>query len=116
MSQDSKRRNSREQHSSEEFTQEAQLPESVRLDEAAGEYQLDVSGKTAALRFRERAGDVVDLYSTFVPPEGRGEGVAARLVTVALDDLRAKGKKIVPSCSYVETYLDRHPEYRDLVA
>lgn len=92
-----------------------QLAEGVRLDEEAGQYQLDVDGKTAALRYR-RSGDVVDLYSTFVPPEGRGKGVAARLVRVALDDMRAKGQKIIPTCSYLDTYLSRHPEDRDLVA
>lgn len=93
-----------------------QLAEGVRLDEEAGEYQLDVDGATALLRFRQSGDGVVDLYSTFVPPEGRGLGVAARLVRVALDDLRRKGQKIIPTCSYLGTYLDRHPEDRDLVA
>lgn len=93
-----------------------QLEDGVRLDEEAGHYQLDVDGATALLRFRQSGNDVVDLYSTFVPPEGRGKGIAARLVGVALDDLRAKGKKIIPSCSYLGTYLARHPEDRDLVA
>lgn len=99
------------------MSQESELPAGVRLDAEAGEYLLDVDDdETARLSFRERGDDVVDLYSTYVPPAGRGQGVAARLVTVALDDLRAKGKKIVPTCSYVDTYLDRHPAYRDLVA
>lgn len=97
------------------MSQITQLPESVRLDAEAGEYQLDVGGKTALLRFRELPDDVVDLYSTFVPPESRGQGTAGRLVQVALDDLRAKGKKIIPGCSYVATYVDRHPEVQDLV-
>ena len=93
-----------------------QLDDGVRLNPDQGEYQLDVGGATAALRFRKRDDDVVDLYSTYVPPEGRGQGAAARLVGVALADLRAKGKKIVPTCSYLGTYLERHPEDRDLVA
>lgn len=92
------------------------LPNGIRLDANAGEYLLELDGMTAVLRFRELPNDVVDLYSTFVPPEARGRGMAGRLVGAALDHLRAEGKRIVPTCSYLGTYLDRHPEARDLVA
>ena len=97
-----------------------QLDQGVRLvadpESGQGEYQLDVDGQIATLRFHQKPGAAVDLFSTFVPPAGRGRGVAARLVGVALDDLRAKGEKIIPTCSYLGTYLERHPEDRDLVA
>jgi predicted GNAT family acetyltransferase len=30
--------------------------------------------------------------------------------------VRAKGRKIVPACSFVADYVERHPEVGDLVA
>ena len=53
---------------------------------------------------------------TFVPPELRGQGIAERIVRFALDDARSQGLKVTPACSYVARFIDRHGEYRDLVA
>jgi predicted GNAT family acetyltransferase len=33
-----------------------------------------------------------------------------------LDALRAEGSKVVPRCGFVAAYVERHPEYRDLLA
>lgn len=53
---------------------------------------------------------------TFVPPELRGQGIAERIVRFALDDARSKKLKVVPACSYVARFIERHSEYRDLLA
>jgi uncharacterized protein len=42
--------------------------------------------------------------------------VGARLVTGALDDLRARGFTVVALCPFVRAYLRHHREYADLVA
>ena len=44
-----------------------------------------------------------------------GHGVGSRLVQGALDDLRARGLAVVPLCPFVAGFIDRHPEYADLV-
>ena len=44
-----------------------------------------------------------------------GLGLASRLVSFALDDVRSKGARIRPYCPYVRAFLRRHAEYRDLV-
>jgi len=53
---------------------------------------------------------------TLVPPELRGRGIAEKLVRAALADARAAGRKVVPACSYVAKFIERHQEYQDLVA
>jgi predicted GNAT family acetyltransferase len=45
--------------------------------------------------------------------EGRGYG--SRLISGALDDIRARGLTVVPVCPFVRSYIGRHPEYADLV-
>jgi len=53
---------------------------------------------------------------TYVPPELRGRGIAEELVRQALDDVRQRGYKVIPSCWFVRVYIDRHSQYRDLLA
>lgn len=79
-------------------------------------YELHLEGKVAVLDYEPQGEGVVAFTHTFVPPELRGKNVAAILTKFALDDVRMQGKKVVPQCSYVATYLERNKEYADLRA
>ncbi|WP_433713712.1 GNAT family N-acetyltransferase [Nocardia sp. CA-084685] len=59
---------------------------------------------------------VRDFHHTMTFPEFRGRGVAAQVVEYALQDSRAHGFAIIPTCWYVEQYIAQHREYADLVA
>jgi uncharacterized protein len=61
------------------------------------------------------APDAVVLVHTEVLPSLEGEGLGARLVAGALDDIRDRGLHVVAVCPFVRSYIRRHPEYRDLV-
>lgn len=60
--------------------------------------------------------ELVYLIHTEVAPELEGKGVASVMVTKTLEYLEAQGRQIVPRCSYVLAYLERHPEWKRLVA
>jgi predicted GNAT family acetyltransferase len=87
----------------------------VRDHPAGLEYEVTVDGEPAGTLRYTLDGDVVTLVHTEVEPKYEGRGIGAELVQGALDDLRARGKKIVPLCPFVLAYLERHDEYRDLV-
>lgn len=53
---------------------------------------------------------------TEVPAALRGQGIAAKLAEAALDHARRQNWRVVPLCSYVHTYMQRHPQYLDLLA
>lgn len=79
-------------------------------------YEALVDGQVAGLLFyRAREGELV-LVHTEVADEFEGQGIGSRLVAGALDDIRARGLRIVPICPFVKAYLRRHPEYTDLIA
>jgi len=59
--------------------------------------------------------DRVILDRTFVPDELRGHGIAAELVGVALKEARQRHWRIDPRCTYVAGFIERHPEFADLV-
>lgn len=59
---------------------------------------------------------VATFTHTGVPQAVGGRGIAAALVGSALAWARDEGLKVRPACSYVATYLRRHPEFQDLLA
>ena len=71
-------------------------------------------GEPAVISYRERD-DTIVIEHTYVPPALRGKGIAAVLTHDALLEARRLGWKIVPDCSYVETYILRNPEFRDVL-
>jgi predicted GNAT family acetyltransferase len=79
-------------------------------------YEIEVDGEVAGFINYRRDEGVIDLVHTDVAPRFEGKGVGATLVQGALDDLRARGLKVRPTCPFVAKYIHRHPEYQDLVA
>ncbi|HEX7256177.1 MAG TPA: GNAT family N-acetyltransferase, partial [Gaiellaceae bacterium] len=73
-------------------------------------------GEVAGYVFYREREDAIVLVHTEVADEFEGQGVGSRLVAGTLDDIRARGLRIVPVCPFVSAYLERHPEYADLVA
>ena len=61
------------------------------------------------------ADGVIDLVHTEVPEELSGQGHAATLARGALADARERGLRVVPSCPYLASYIEKHPEHADLV-
>ena len=60
--------------------------------------------------------DEIRLVHTEVNPEHQGKNLAAILVRESLQDIRDTGdKKVVPVCSYVVKYMEKHPETHDLL-
>lgn len=90
------------------------MPAAVRDNAARSRFELDVDGVTAFMNYR-LAGNVMTLDHTETPVAARGRGIASQLVEGVLATARARGLKVVPRCPFVRVYLDKHPEYRDLV-
>lgn len=79
-------------------------------------YEIHVDGELAGFTETKVDGDVVTLPHTKVFEQFGGQGIAGQLVSGALDDVRERQQKIVPECEYVAGYIEKHPEYADLVA
>jgi predicted GNAT family acetyltransferase len=86
------------------------------LDNTAEQrYEMTLEGGTAFIDYTV-AGNVRTLTHAEVPVALRGGGVAVRLTGGALQLARSQGVKIVPRCPYVITFMQRHPEFNDLLA
>lgn len=60
--------------------------------------------------------DVRDFTHTEIDDQVEGRGWGSALVREALDRTRAEGMKVKASCPFVRSWIDRHPDYQDLLA
>ena len=87
----------------------------VRDNPEAGRYELLDGDRVFAVAAYERRGDTVVFIHTEVDQDSGRSGLGSTLVRGALDDVRAKGGKVVPKCSFVRGWIGKHEEYADLV-
>jgi len=87
----------------------------VRRDDTRHRFEIEVDRQVAGFISYRQHGGVLELVHTEVQPEFEGRGLAGQLARFALDQARAAGQRVNPSCAYVAAYIARHPQDRDLV-
>ena len=86
----------------------------VTNNRAQHRYELTIDGHLAATYYRIADG-VITFEHTEVPPELGGKGIGSKLIKGALDQVRADGLKVIAQCPFVKGYIEKHPEYADLL-
>lgn len=56
------------------------------------------------------------LNHTSVPDTMRGQGIAGKLAEYALDHVAAQNGKVIPRCSYIAAFIEKHPQFKRLLA
>lgn len=79
----------------------------VRHDQVNHQFEVTVEGERAYLAYMDLGKQTLDIYRTFVPNGLRGRGLAALLTEQALTYAEDNGYSVIPSCSYVERYMER---------
>ena len=80
-------------------------------------YRFEVISGAQVSKLEYRMGrDRIALVHTEVPDDLQGQGIGSALVKTALEYAKEKGLKVLPYCPFVAAYLERHPEYQDIVA
>jgi hypothetical protein len=87
----------------------------VRHNAAESRFEVEIDGQVSVADY-DVAGDRMIFTHTYTPPAQRGRGIAEKLVRAALEHARQEKRKVVPACSYVAAFIDRHPEYQPLLA
>lgn len=81
----------------------------IKHDPEEQVFTLSIDGENSELRYARSTG-AMHFTHTYVPPSLRGRGIAERLTRHALDYARQEKLKVIPECSYVAKFLERHPE------
>lgn len=77
-------------------------------------FETTIDGHTGFISYQDQ-GDSIIYDHTIVPSELGGKGVGSALVKHALNYARNENKKVIPQCSFVASYINKHPEYQDLL-
>ena len=87
----------------------------VQHEEKFHRFAVHLGEATALLAYRQEDGTIY-LVHTEVPAEMEGKGIGGQLAKAALNYARENKLRVVARCPFVTSYLERHPEYQDLLA
>lgn len=86
----------------------------LHLNKEEQRFEMEVNGETAFIEYKEKDKKMY-LVHTETPPELEGKGVASALVQKTLNYLAQHQLQVVPLCPFVQSYLQRHPQWNSLV-
>lgn len=87
----------------------------IEHDTGAQRFVMRLPSGEAFLAYTPAGNGVLEFYSTYVPPPARGNRVASDLVRMAMDFARERRLRVIPSCWYVQRWVERHPGYQTLI-
>jgi uncharacterized protein len=90
----------------------------IRVEDnpAKQRFEIFLNDALAGFVIYELEPGVITFIHTEVDPRFDGHGLGGRLVSRALDSARERGLLVVPVCPFVKSYIERHPDYADLLA
>jgi predicted GNAT family acetyltransferase len=91
------------------------VPVEVRDNADEQRYEATVDGELAGFTAYRLGPGLITFVHTEVDDAFEGHGVASTLVSEALGDARRGGLDVLPVCPFVNSYIEKHPEYLDLV-
>ena len=72
-------------------------------------YSLDDNGKVVAeITFYESENGIFIIEHTFVDESLRGQGIAEKLVEMAVEEIKKRGGKVEATCSYAKKWLENN--------
>jgi len=79
-------------------------------------YELRLGGRLIGHAAYRRCNGRIAYTHTEVDESCQGRGLGSRLAAVALADAARENLEVVPLCPFIAYYIERHPEYQQLVA
>lgn len=84
-------------------------------EQAAERFVIHTELGDAVLEYDRPDPLAIDFTRTCVPEALRGRGLASILAKFALEFAGDEGLEVLLTCSYLRRYVERHPEYQELV-
>lgn len=89
---------------------------SVTRNDTRQRFEAHVGGEFAGFADYFLRDGVYVFPHTVVDERFGGRGVGTTLVRAALDEVRDENARLLPACSFVAAFVERNPEYRNLLA
>lgn len=86
----------------------------IRDNPDRNRYELPVEGDVAIVTYNLSPPNLM-ITETLVPEALEGRGLASQLAKFVLADAKARQLLILPVCPFFSGYLQKHPEYAEVV-
>ena len=80
-----------------------------------GQFEIAVDGQPAGFAVYQRLGTVIAFTHTQIDDSFEGQGLGGRLDLLRAGQRPEAGCDVLPYCPFVRGYIERHPQYLDLV-
>jgi hypothetical protein len=92
-------------------------PESITVNHnpIAKRFEASLGDYIAIVTYRMRDEETIVFTHTGVPATMSGQGVGSKLARTALGYARENGLGVIATCPFMAAFIDRHPEYQDLL-
>jgi predicted GNAT family acetyltransferase len=88
----------------------------VRENPARRRFEIWVDDTLAGFtEYRPDDETTYTFFHTEVDPTFEGQGLAVQLIRQALDTMKERGISVRPTCPFVKRFVQRHPDYQQLV-
>lgn len=87
----------------------------IEHKESAHRFEARVDGNLAVVQYRYSEGGAMVLTHTEVPTAIEGRGIGSQLAQAALEYARSRQLRVIVTCPFISSYINKHPEYQSLV-
>jgi predicted GNAT family acetyltransferase len=78
-------------------------------------FEAEVDGHKAIIEYTVKPG-ILSINHTEVPRELSGQGVASNMTEQVLLQIELRGLKVDPVCPFTKKYIEKHPEWKSIIA
>jgi predicted GNAT family acetyltransferase len=80
-----------------------------------GRFEVHVDGRLAGFAAYRISPGTITFTHTEIDNAHEGKGFGSTLAQAALDAARARGLAVRPECRFIRGWIDRHPDYQNVV-
>jgi predicted GNAT family acetyltransferase len=80
-----------------------------------GRYEALLDGEVVGTAEYELSDDLMILIHTDVEPTHQDQGIGGALARFVVNDARRRGLRVRPVCPFLRSWIDRHPDYADVI-
>jgi predicted GNAT family acetyltransferase len=88
--------------------------ESIEHNNKTQRFEVHLEGHVGYMSYQLKEG-VIEYDHTIVPRELGGRGIGTELVKYGLAYARVHHLQVIPTCSFVASYINKHEVYQDLL-
>jgi uncharacterized protein len=89
--------------------------ERFTLNEEKSRFELVIDEQTSHIGIQQESPKVWRLVHTIVPDQLKGKGIASKLTLMVMEYCKSNNIKVIPECSFIVTFIERHPEWKTML-